>query len=81
MNFTMPPVGEYITEVVRVKELLAMVFKTRAWYQNRAKVRVRYRFRFSFCEDLNYEDEAFNVVTWFAQSYGFHHAPCPGVYN
>ena len=30
MDFTMPPFGVYITEVVRVKELLAMVFKTRA---------------------------------------------------
>ena len=36
----MPPVGVYITEVVRVKKLLVMVFKTRALYQNRAKVRV-----------------------------------------
>ena len=30
MNFTMPPVGVYKTEVGRVKEMLAMVFKTRA---------------------------------------------------
>ena len=30
MDFTMPLVGVYITEVVWVKELLAMVFKTRA---------------------------------------------------
>ena len=37
MHFTMPPVGVYITEVVRVKKLLVMVFKTRALYQNRAK--------------------------------------------
>ena len=36
----MPPVGVYITEVVRVKELLAIVLKTRAYNQNRAKVRV-----------------------------------------
>ena len=40
MDFTVPHVGVYITEVVRVEELLSMVFKTRTLYQNRAKVRV-----------------------------------------
>ena len=40
MDFIMPPIGVYITEVVRVKELLSMFFRTRTLYQNLAKVRV-----------------------------------------
>ena len=63
MHFTMPPFCVYITKVVRVKKLLAMVFKTWVLFQNRAKVRILYHFRYSFCGDLNFEDEAFNVAT------------------
>ena len=59
----MPPVGVYITNFVRVKKLLATVYKTWSLYQNRAKVRVLYHFRYSFCEVLNFEDEALNVAT------------------